>query len=64
MDRKEIMDPTAALAAMHAAIADGDRTQARDIAFDLIDWLDRGGFPPAGLTPAEARTAALAVMDE
>ena len=40
------MDPQATWIAMIQALIDDDRESASDFAKSLIDWLDRGGFPP------------------
>ena len=56
------MDPTATLAAMNAALDAGDIETAREHARALLDWLDHGGFPPAGITADEARQAARFVL--
>jgi hypothetical protein len=56
------VDPNAALAELRNAIAEGDRAQAREIALDLIRWLDTGGFPPAGFNRDDARSAVIALI--
>ena len=40
------MDPQATWLAMLQALIDGEREEASEFAIALIDWLDRGGFPP------------------
>ncbi len=40
------MDPQAAWLAMIQALVDKDHELATEYAEALVDWLDRGGFPP------------------
>jgi hypothetical protein len=40
------LDPQATWLAMIQALIDDDREAASEFAECLIDWLDRGGFPP------------------
>ena len=43
------MDPQATWLAMIQALIDEERESASEYAEILIDWLDRGGFPPIAL---------------
>ena len=47
-------DPPALLCRGFALNA-GFRGTARSIALDLREWLNKGGFPPRGMTAEEAR---------
>lgn len=49
------MDPTAAMGLLNEALNAGLRSTARSIAIDLREWLNRGGFPPRGMTAEQAR---------
>jgi len=49
------MDPTIALHNARQTYKDGDLELANDIARGLIDWLDKGGFPPEGFSKIECR---------
>lgn len=49
------MDPTAAMDLLKDALNAGFRGTARSIALDLREWLNKGGFPPRGMTAEEAR---------
>jgi hypothetical protein len=40
------MDPQAAWDQLLAAFAAGEWDQIEELATNLIEWLDRGGFPP------------------
>ncbi len=40
------MDPDAAWDLLVEAIVSKNRTEARSTALSLLDWLQRGGFPP------------------
>jgi len=54
------MDPTVCYELMLDA---DDAATAVGLAEDLIVWLDRGGFPPEGMTVAQARHAATDTID-
>jgi hypothetical protein len=41
------MDPNAAWRDLSQAIADNEWQRAADIAAELMEWLDRDGFPPS-----------------
>lgn len=41
-----MMDPRECLKAIHEALRDGCRGEARDHARDLAKWVRRGGFSP------------------
>ena len=47
------MDPHATWEQLLAAYAAGDWDLIEERATDLIEWLDRGGFPPKVLTKSE-----------
>lgn len=57
------MDPTATLNLIYDAMDLGDMDAAEDAAKDLLDWLNKGGFPPTGLTAKQARHLCLVVRD-
>lgn len=40
------MDPQAAWDQLQEALRIGDREAVRELAQSLLDWLERGGFPP------------------
>ena len=48
------MDPEATLAGLLAAEAEGRADDAAEYAGYLAEWLQRGGFPPAGTSYAAA----------
>jgi len=56
------MDPTQCFLEMNDAMRDGDWETARERALALRDWLDRGGFYPAGIRPAEVLTRLATVL--
>jgi hypothetical protein len=56
------MDPNACLKAMLDAQEDNDMEAAADRAYDLIGWLDMGGFPPTGHTRQSAKAFAETVI--
>lgn len=60
------MDATQCFREMHehAVTAYNAQVEAVLRAQDLLGWLDRGGFPPDGLTAEQARERALAVIDQ
>ena len=41
------MDPNAALEIVREYLADGNAVEARYAGMDLVEWVARGGFPPA-----------------
>lgn len=41
------MDPDICLREIFSSLADGETEAAADLAADLLDWMKRGGFPPA-----------------
>lgn len=47
------MDPQATWDQLLAAFVDGDWDQIDELATALIEWLDRGGFPPKVLEKSE-----------
>ncbi len=47
------MDPVACLNEMRGAVKDQDWALAKERAYDLKAWIDRGGFWPDGITPAD-----------
>jgi hypothetical protein len=56
------MDPQTAWNELRTATRAGDWEAARELAQDLLDWLDRGGFPPlvrAGASADPARRRAV-----
>lgn len=48
--RSEAMDPKAAYAAAWHYFKTGDYDEARESAESLVEWMNRGGFPPAGVS--------------
>lgn len=44
------MDPQATWDQLLCALAEGDWDSIEERATELIEWLDRGGFPPAVLS--------------
>jgi len=48
------MDPNVAWRQLKEAEANHDRGMILAIAFDLGHWLENGGFPPDGMTHAQA----------
>lgn len=44
------MDPNACIERTADAIRRGDLDEAAAAAGDLVEWLDRGGFPPSNWT--------------
>jgi hypothetical protein len=48
------MDPNSAIALILTLVANDDIPAAVDIANGLVEWMDRGGFPPDELTAAAA----------
>ena len=57
------MDPNATLNAIMDCLDDGKAKQAGQHACDLLEWLNKGGFCPDGMTKQEARHLCLAVRD-
>lgn len=49
------MDPTAASRQLTQALFDEDFDQADELARALLEWLDRGGFPPDGCSEPQTR---------
>jgi hypothetical protein len=53
------MDPTACFRAMCTTTDDDER---KELGAALLDWLQRGGFPPDGESVADARGMAYAAI--
>jgi hypothetical protein len=52
--RTKTMDPNSAIALILTLVANDDISAAVEIAGGLLEWIDRGGFPPDELTSAAA----------
>ena len=57
------MDPDATLRDIRECLRGGDYETARDHARDLTEWLDKGGFPPAGSMGITGLRAVLEFVD-
>lgn len=49
------MDPQATYLLCLGALGAGEFDDAREYALNLLEWLDKGGFPPTGMGQQFAR---------
>lgn len=57
------MDPTATLRDLMNAMAEQDAHTIERHAINLLVWLDRGGFPPLGMTREKTAAACEGALD-